>query len=535
MKDKLEKCKRLIIYTLKLRKNDSIYYQEFLEIYKKSQEILGQEGIFLNEKDFAEKILELTLLSYKAIKYAKGSAKILKNYQVDSQKIENIRKKLICQERLHKGQQLTYDMIRKFFENEQYFLPLEEKEYFEKMLDITNFRLRNIKSKPDKAKTSILENEEVSDEEIRSFKEKLLKEEKLHSGDTLTYEQCRNLFEKHHIRISEIDFMDKILDITNKAYTEIRYNPQKRVRILKKTTLNKELILKIRRYIIWKEKLYKKQEKIYDEIKAIFDKYYTVLSEIEFAEKMLDITEASLRTVKSNGNKAVILKDLEIDENTISKFRKKLIQKENLHIGEGITYSQFKRIYNENYFPLNEKEFAEKMLDITSKVYDNLKSTNNTKKKAIILQNEKISPDEIKALQQGILKELQIGEWIDIDCLREIYKKYPIRLLERDYAEQILEIPKSKLHDMRGKRKIKARIFLGLLEKYGTEISKSLDSNGYYLGYRIDLEEFEKIYEKFGKQGTRRTFAEVIGVDIRNFTKRLKTTNFKQKNKKSKR
>ena len=73
----------------------------------------------------------------------------------------------------------------------------------------------------------------------------------------------------------------------------------------------------------------------------------------------------------------------------------------------------------------------------------------------IILQNEKISPDEIKALQQEILKELQIGEWIDIDCLREIYKKYPIRLLERDYAEQILEIPKSKLHDMRGKRKIK--------------------------------------------------------------------------------
>lgn len=356
MKDKLERCKRLIIYTLKLRKNDSIYYQEFLEIYKKSQEILGQEGIFLNEKDFAEQILELTLLSYKAIKYAKGSAKILKNYQVDSQEIENIRKKLICQERLHKGQQLTYNKIRQFFENEQYFLPLEEKEYFEKMLDITNFRLRNIKSKPNKAKTSILENEEVSDEEIRSFKEKLLKEEKLHSGDTLTYEQCRNLFEKHHIRISEIDFMDKILDITNKAYTEIRYNPQKRVRILKKTTLNKELILKIRRYIIWKEKLYKKQEKIYDEIKAIFDKYYTVLSEIEFTEKILDITEASLRTVKSNGNKAV-----------------------------------------------------------------------------------------------------------------------------------------------------------------------------------IDLEEFEKIYEKFGKQGTRRTFAEVIGVDIRNFTKRLKTTNFKQKNKKSKR
>ena len=321
--------------------------------------------------------------------------------------------------------------------------------------------------------------------------------------------------------------MNKILDITNKVYTEARCYPQKRVWILKKTTISEELILKIRRYIIWKEKLYKKQGMNYDEFKAIFDKYYTVLSEKEFAEKMLDITEASLRTIKSNGNKAVILKNLEIDENTVSNFRKKLIQKENLHIGEMITYEQFKRIYNENYFPLNEKEFAEKILDIKQEVFYSLKFTNNAKKKVIILQNEKISPDEIKALQQGILKELQIGEWIDIDCLREIYIKY--------YAEQILEIPKSKLHDMRGKRKIKARIFLGLLEKYGTEISKSLDSNGYYLGYRIDLEEFEKIYEKFGKQGTRRTFAEVIGVDIRNFTKRLKTTNFKQKNKKSKR
>ena len=286
MKDKLEKCKRLIIYTLKLRKNDSIYYQEFLEIYKKSQEILGQEGIFLNEKEFAEQILEITLLSYKSMKYAKGSAKILKNYQVDSQDIKTIREKLICQERLHKDQQLTYNKIRQFFENEQYFLPLEEKEYFEKMLDITNFRLRNIKAKPDKAKTSILENEEVSDEEIRSFKEKLLKEEKLHSGDTLTYEQCRNLFEKHHIRISEIDFMNKILDITNKVYTEARCYPQKRVWILKKTTISEELILKIRRYIIWKEKLYKKQGMNYDEFKAIFDKYYTVLSEKEFAEKM---------------------------------------------------------------------------------------------------------------------------------------------------------------------------------------------------------------------------------------------------------
>ena len=91
MKDKLEKCKRLIIYTLKMHKNDSIYYQEFLEIYKNSQEILGQEGIFLNEKEFAEQILEITLLSYKSMKYAKGSAKILKNYQVDSQGIKNIR------------------------------------------------------------------------------------------------------------------------------------------------------------------------------------------------------------------------------------------------------------------------------------------------------------------------------------------------------------------------------------------------------------------------------------------------------------
>lgn len=535
--NEIENIRKEIIRLEQLHMYDQIDYDKFSSIYKNSQELLLNKGITLNEREFADFILGITKASFKSMRLGNVRPKILKDLEVSEEEIKEVRKKLINDKKLHRKMMVSYAKIKAFFDDKAFFLPLREEEYYEKVLDISIFNLRNIKptkktkdkktnrlvdkekDKKEKVrKTSILEKEKVSSEEISKFRKEVMRKAKLHIGDGLTYSQLQEIFNKYYIRLSEDEFMQEILDISNKCYAEARCyredddskeHKEKEVWILRNEPKpDNEFIKYMKKLIILTEKLHIRDKLTYEKIHNIFNQYYTPLPEVEFAEKMLEVSEASLRTIKSNGKEAVILKSLEIKDEWISKFRREVIKKEGLCINQKINYSQFLKIYNENYFPLSEIEYAEKILDISYNSYIDMRYNH---KKRRILKDEKILPEEIQEIQDGILKEHKIGKWIKLNEFNEIYKKFPIRLLEKDYASQILHISKTTLKDMKSKG-TRGRISFGE-EEYETEVFKALSNNGYYLGYKLDLEEFKKIYNEYGNKATIETFAKILGID----------------------
>lgn len=527
--EQLLKCKNEIIKKFKLHKFDSISYQRFLEIYQLSKGILDKYNIELKEREFAEQILELTNSSYKAMKFVNQAPRILKQYEIYANQIQAMRQNVIRGKRLHREDMMSIAECEEIFDDEEYYLPLKESDYYKEILDIPELNQKRIK-KDGKSKTRILTKEEISEEEVLSFRREVLRKENLHRKDSLTYAKCREIFDRNYIVLSETEFMLKILDVSFKSYNEARYNPEKTVWILSNESPSDEILKDIKKNIIVAERLHSQDLIDYNKFRKIFDKYYTSLSKVEFAKRMLDITEPALRTIKSNGQKAAVLKDLKVMQEFILEFRKKVIKQNNLYIGQRISYKRLKKIYDENYFPLSEVEFAEKILDITEKNYQQLKYIKD--KTAIILKNEIILEEEIKKIQEEIKQNYRVGEKINIDIFNEIYTKYTIRLSKKDYAEQILHISRSQFKDMKSK---KTRIPLEIGEEEFTKnLFKTLHKDGYYMGYKVNLEEFEKIYKEFENKVTKRKFAQILGIEYSLLLKELKVPILNRRIKKAK-
>lgn len=527
--EQLLKCKNAIIKKFKLHKFDHISYERFLEIYQSSKGILAKYSIELKEREFAEQILELTNSSYKAMKFVNQAPRILRQYEIDIEQIQAMRQKVIRSKRLHREDMMSIVEIKAIFDSEEYYLPLKESDYYKEILDILELNQKHIK-KDSKSKTRILTNEGISEEEVLSFRREVLSEENLHIKDSLTYAMCREIFDRNYIVLSETEFMLRILDVSFKSYNEARYNPEKTVWILANESLSDETIEEVKKKIIVTEGLHKQDLIDYNKFREIFDKYYTPLSEVEFAKRMLDITETALRTIKSNGQKAVILKNLKVTEKSILEFRKKVIEQNNLYIGQRISYKELKKIYDENYFPLSEAEFAEKILDITQKNYQQLKYIKD--RTAIILKNEIILNEEIKQIQGEIKQNYRVGEKIDINIFNEIYTRYPIRLSKKDYAEQILHISRMQFKDMKSK-KTKITLEIGE-EEFTNNLFETLHKDGYYIGYKVELEKFEKLYKKFENKVTKRKFAQILGIEYSLLVKDLKVPILNRRIKKAK-
>ncbi len=528
-KEQLIKCKNEIIRKFKLHKFDNINYEKFLEIYQLSKDILIEYGIELKEREFAQEILELTNSSYKAMRFVNQAPRILKQYEISAEQILKIRQNVIKGRRLHIDDMLSISELKAIFDSEEYYLPLKESDYYIQIFDIPELNQKRIK-KDTKAKTRILSKEKISEEDVLSFRREVIRKENLHRRDSLTYSRCREIFDRKYIVLSEAEFMIKILDISFKSYNEARYNPNKTVWILSNESPSDETLEELKQEIIVRERLHIQDLIDYNKFRETFDKYYTPLTEVEFAKRMLDITEASLRTIKSNGKKAVILKDLKVNEKSILEFRKKVIKHNNLYIQQRISYKKLKKIYNENYFPLSEVEFAEKILDITRENYQQLKYIKN--RTAIILKNEIILEEEIRQIQKTIKQNYRVGENIDINAVNEMYTRYPIRLSKKDYAEQILNISRSQFKDMKSK-KTKVSLEIGE-EEFTKNLFQILNKDGYYMGYKVNLEQFEKLYKKFENRVTRRKFAQILGIEYNLLMKELKVPILNRRIKKAK-
>ena len=87
------------------------------------------------------------------------------------------------------------------------------------------------------------------------------------------------------------------------------------------------------------------------------------------------------------------------------------------------------------------------------------------------------------------------------------------KILQKDYAEQILHKSRIQFKDMKSK-KTKITLEIGE-EEFTNNLFETLHKDGYYIGYKVELEEFEKLYKKLEELAL--AIGDIIvGIDIRN-------------------
>jgi len=426
--------------------------------------------------------------------------------------LEELKKQIIFSQKLHALELIDYARFLEIYQNSQKLLlfhgiVLSKIEFAYQILELSKSSYEHMAYS--KGRPQILKHYTLSEDEVLSFRNFVMKNAKLHSGDALTYLQCKELFDSYYIGLSEKDFMQKILDVSNKALSKARTDSQKKVWILKQEQVSEEYIRNLRRLIILSEKLYAGKPVNYETFKSIYEKYYTPLSEVSFASRVLDISESNLSKIKNAGTQTQVLENLTLKNISIPAFKLKLMKKENLHIGEFITYARFSELYANNFFPLSELEYAEKILGIARNNFYTIKY--NPDRKASIFKDETITEEEIRIIQDQILEQYKLGESVNIDVFNKIYNKFSSRLLPKDFAEQVLSISNSQFKDMKSKG---TKVRLALREnEYIQNLFTTLHDNGYYLGYKLDLHEFEALYKTFGKNATMPTFANILCIN----------------------
>ncbi len=505
-----------LIYEFKLRKEEPIDKEKFDKIYIKAKKLYESEKheLFLEPKMFAMVYLGITAGAYKMLIGGYQRAKILKDYEIKESQIQALRKRIIYEEKLHRGDLKNYSELLQYYN--KYFIPLMENDFYERVLDVNSFSLRNVKPKKSSKenleeekehKTGVIKNEVITDEEIEAFRERVLKEELLHKDDKITYNKFLEIYNKHFIPLSEEEFARRILDISKKTYTEMKFYPDKKGIILSTIQIPENIKI-IRKEILRREKLHIRDEIKYDRFNEILDNNYLPISRVDYADLILDISKDSLRSAKydKKRNMTILAKEDYPACEEIKCIRENLIRAYKLHKGDKITYSQFLEMYNDErfYLPIADEEFAKEIFDIEPSTFRSIKS--GFREDTGILKNENVGQDEIKNLKKHILEEFKVGQKITYDELEYIYNKYYIRLSIKEYADKVLDIKSIK--DLKNKKyvkqdpnnpektivkRMKKMIFLGEeLENLKIRVYKS---NLIYDGMEITRKHFMKLYK----------------------------------------
>lgn len=144
-----EDLQKKIIEEFKLRIEKPISKDEFNQIYNRAKSLYEEENNkdFLSQRKFAIEYLGLTVSAYKMMIGGYANAKVLKDYVVENEEIERLRKRIIYEENLHIGDLKSYRELLEYYN--KYFIPLTEKDFFEKILDVSSYNLKNIQPKKD--------------------------------------------------------------------------------------------------------------------------------------------------------------------------------------------------------------------------------------------------------------------------------------------------------------------------------------------------------------------------------------------------
>lgn len=259
----------------------------------------------------------------------------------------------------------------------------------------------------------------------------------------------------------------------------------------------------------------------YNQLQDLCEKYGRGLEEIDFAVRVLGITQASYHGMKYSAQKTQILsfreKKVTIEEQKQIKNR---IIEDGYYPGQAIDYNQLHELYIKYGKKLTESEFAFVILGVN---YGNYHTCKQREERVIILKDEEqLSEKDVQKIVKKIKDDgYYEGMLIDYEDLQALYKEYGKGMSEKVFATQVLGIG----YGMYGSCKTqgrKARILNNektiLTYDEIQKIIEQIKSLGYYQNQVLSYDELHNLYVQCGKGFSEKDFAyKVLGVKDGNY------------------
>ena len=224
-----------------------------------------------------------------------------------------------------------------------------------------------------------------------------------------------------------------------------------------------------------------------------------------------------------------------IEEN--KEIIKELLESKKIKAGQLINYAKFLELYKPYSDRMSEQEFAE-ILGIKYYNYTNIKwkKERNTK---ILKSDDQISKEEKELIIQELVSagKVKIGQSIDYEYFKLIYKPYRDKISEKDFAK-ILGIKNDNFKNIKSRKGRKAKILKESKSPISEEekeliIEELLREGKIKPGQLINYEEFKKIYDTYRDKLSEQDFAEILEINITTY-RNIKSRRIKNKSIKTK-
>lgn len=502
--------------------------------YTKLQILHQTYGSQIEEKTFAQDILEISLSQYRHMKHDGNNAVILKSLipQVLPEEIKRIQQELIQQG--YSGKTIDYIELQKL--HQIYGSQIPESTFSQDVLGMNYATYIGFKNSSTKT-TKILKNPKkinIPLEEIERIKAEL--QVLGYSGRAISYSELQELHKAYGKSMSELEFAKEVLELTYSQYYNVKGSKWNAI-ILKSlvVTVTNEEVEKIKEAL--RAQGYENKFVDYLQIQELHKNYGRQMEEKEFARRVLGISDDYYGDIKAGRRKrASILKN-----NTTEGKKEEKIQSDNLsfpksrnnnqikelkgkltndgYAGKAIDYKELQELHKRYGSQLKEKDFAELVLELTYSQYVNAKITGNV----IILKSEEeiIEKEYIEQTVQKLEEQGYVGQTINYEQLQVLYQRYcsfysyEYFMPESRFAQRVLEICPSQYKRM--KKGTRNSIVLKSLIKQATQeeidrIKQELEMQG-YSGKKINYIEFQSLYIKYGSKMPEYKFAEeVLGI-----------------------
>lgn len=205
------------------------------------------------------------------------------------------------------------------------------------------------------------------------------------------------------------------------------------------------------------------------------------------------------------------------------KLRDYMIEKENLHIEDLISYQEFLRLYNNYGKEFTKKQFAEIFLDIKDTDFNGFKEGTNRS----ILKKEEIDPAKIELMKLQLIRKLKLkkAEGKFYNEIEEIYNSIGTKLNIITFSEKVLEVLRDNLSRIKYDQTDRQKIFTKTddiyfserseaeIEEYikktvaeKTEMLSNLKDNiamdmNLHMGDKLKRDKFLELYHIYGEDG----------------------------------
>lgn len=500
------KQRRTIISQENLHIDEQISYERFTELYKKY-------GNGLPENIFAQSLLDMPYSTFNAIKRgAQKVATILSKEYVSPKEFEKIKQNIIEAYNFTSKSKADYTTIMEMYE--KFGGKLSVRLFVENVLGVTSSNLRSLKSSG--AQTIIFKEKELSSQEAEKIRLDALQKSNLHIGDTITLEQFQNLHEQFGKQMTEKSFAMDILGIAPNQYNDLERGKHQTVTLLSTYKVNPKLLDNLRQKVILNENLHVNETISYSRFQELYQKHGSILPEYLFAEEILDLSQNNIKGMRLKNSVSPILTSIKISEEFVNICRDYIIKKYRLEQNQLITFDEFQSLHKKYAYILSEEDFATLVLDIPKDHYYSLRSGEYSSTSIL----KKFQTTNFEKLKRQVINEnnLHYGDPINYIEFQKLHKRYAPNTRESVFAENILDIKRSNLEDIK-RNGFTTKILLdeALPSKEKCERLKrniAINSN-FHISDQIDYATFKSLHKRYGGILSEHFFAcEVLDLDV---------------------